>query len=234
MRTLSNTAVTGGEANSDEARESGAFLRQGLDIVFCSKSPRWKRPIDFFSSIILILALSPVMMVIGLLVKLTSRGPVLFLQYRAGLGGKPFVLYKFRSMYIDAEARKKELMQFNERNGPVFKMTDDPRVTPLGKWMRKWSLDELPQLFNVLLNDMSLVGPRPMTVEENDACRQWHRKRFDVPPGMTGLWQVLARHMCGFDEQVRIDIEYIGRHSFWLDLKILFMTIPEVISRRGK
>ena len=136
-------------------------------------------------------------------------------------------------MYINSEDRKKELMKFNERGGPVFKMTNDPRVTPFGKFLRKWSLDELPQLFNVLKSDISLVGPRPLPVEESYNCEWWQRKRLDVKPGITCLWQVSARHLSSFDEWARLDIEYVNNKSFWLDMKIIFMTIPAVLLRRG-
>jgi lipopolysaccharide/colanic/teichoic acid biosynthesis glycosyltransferase len=188
---------------------------------------------DIAGSLAAILFFGPLMLGVAIAVKLTSEGPIIFRQKRAGLGGKPFDFYKFRSMVVDAERHKRELARFNERTGPVFKMTNDPRVTPIGKFIRKWSLDELPQFFNVLKGDMSLVGPRPPTLDEVEEYEIWQGRRLEVKPGITCLWQVTARQDRDFERWVRLDIEYERRQSFLFDLKILFMTPFAVISRKG-
>lgn len=229
---MQDTAIQG-----DIIRPAAESLRAAIacdaSALFCRAVPVWKRTVDVLGALIGIIIAAPVMIPAALCIKCTSPGPILFRQQRTGLGGRPFTLYKFRSMYPDAEQRKRELMRFNERQGPVFKMTNDPRITPVGKFIRKWSIDELPQLFNVLFGDMSLVGPRPLPVEESNGCDQWHRRRLDVKPGVTCLWQVMSRDASSFDEWARLDIEYITRHSFLLDVRILVMTIPAVFSHRG-
>lgn len=201
--------------------------------LFAKPFPMWKRVLDLFGASTVLIAASPVMLAVAIAIKVTSRGPILFAQKRGGLGGKPFNLYKFRSMSVDAEARKAELMKFNERSGPVFKMTHDPRVTAIGRFIRKTSLDELPQLFNVLKGDMSLVGPRPLPKSEEKGYDHWHWRRLDVKPGLTCIWQVTCRHDKDFDRWVRLDLEYIEKHSLLLDLKLLFQTIPAVLAQRG-
>jgi exopolysaccharide biosynthesis polyprenyl glycosylphosphotransferase len=170
---------------------------------------------------------------LAILIKLTSRGPVLFQQVRVGKNGKRFILYKFRSMAADAEQRLKELQDLNECEGAVFKMKDDPRVTAIGKFMRKFSLDELPQFVNVLKGEMSLVGTRPPTVDEVSKYQKWHHRRISIRPGITGLWQVSGRNMItNFDEIVKLDLSYIDNWNIWLDIKIIFKTIAFVF-RRG-
>jgi exopolysaccharide biosynthesis polyprenyl glycosylphosphotransferase len=191
--------------------------------------------VDFFGALALVILLSPLLLVLAFLVKLTSRGPAFFRQQRSGLNGAPFTIYKFRTMATNAEQLKHELAAMNEMSGPVFKVTNDPRITPIGKWLRKWSLDELPQLFNVLRGEMSLVGPRPLPVDEvkrfNDLA---HRRRLSVKPGLTCLWQVKGRNkISDFKEWVRLDLEYIDNWSIWLDLKIILMTIPAVLRGTG-
>lgn len=201
--------------------------------------PSWqgvaKQLIDFVGSAILLVLLSPVFAIIALLIKLTSPGPVLFRQLRCGLNGKPFTMYKFRTMVTDAEQRKQELAVFNEMSGPVFKMTNDPRVIPVGRFLRKYSLDELPQLYNVLRGEMSLVGPRPLPVAEVKCFDELsHRRRLSVKPGLTGLWQISGRNkLADFKEWIRLDLEYIDNWSLWLDLKILLKTIPAVLRAEG-
>jgi lipopolysaccharide/colanic/teichoic acid biosynthesis glycosyltransferase len=175
------------------------------------------------------------MAVIALLIKCTSKGPVFFRQQRSGLNGAPFSIFKFRTMATNAEQLKHELASMNEMSGPVFKVTNDPRITPLGKWLRKFSLDELPQLFNVLHGEMSLVGPRPLPVDEvrrfNDLA---HRRRLSVKPGLTCLWQVQGRNQISdFKDWVRLDLEYIDNWSLWLDIKILLRTVPAVFIATG-
>jgi lipopolysaccharide/colanic/teichoic acid biosynthesis glycosyltransferase len=178
---------------------------------------------------------APVMLVIAILVKFTSPGPVFFRQQRSGLNGAPFEILKFRTMTSNAEQLKHELAAMNEMSGPVFKVTNDPRITPFGKWLRQWSLDELPQLFNVLQGEMSLVGPRPLPVDEvrrfSDLA---HRRRLSVKPGLTCLWQIKGRNkISDFQEWVRLDLEYIDNWSIWLDLKILLLTLPAVLRGTG-
>ena len=191
--------------------------------------------LDFFGTALLLVAAAVPMLVIALLVKLTSPGPVLFRQQRSGLNGTPFTIFKFRTMMSNAEQFKHELAAMNEMSGPVFKVTNDPRVTPIGKWLRKWSLDELPQLFNVLRGEMSLVGPRPLPVDEVKRFSDLaHRRRLSVKPGLTCLWQVKGRNkISDFKEWVRLDLEYIDNWSIWLDLSILLRTVPAVFSTSG-
>ena len=188
---------------------------------------------DVVGASVALVVFAPLMLIIAVAIKLTSAGPVLFLQERGGLRGKPFLLCKFRSMTADAEARKQELAPFNERTGPAFKMKDDPRVTPVGRLLRRASLDELPQFFNVLKGDMSLVGPRPLPIEEDQGYEQWHWRRLEAKPGITCLWQVFSRDDHDFDNWVRLDIQYIENMSFWLDVKLLLLTLPAVLSRKG-
>lgn len=201
--------------------------------LFARPFPLWKRAMDFGGALAGLIAFAPVMIAIAIAIKATSKGPVFFKQKRGGMGGKTFYLYKFRSMTTDAEARKADLLKFNERSGVAFKMKNDPRVTRIGKFIRKTSLDELPQLFNVLLGDMSIVGPRPLPVNEEDGYSVWHWRRLDVKPGLTCIWQVTSRHDRDFDRWVRLDLEYIRKLSFWLDVSLILRTIPAVLLQRG-
>ncbi|HTR42067.1 MAG TPA: sugar transferase, partial [Pseudomonadales bacterium] len=194
-----------------------------------------KTLLDFVGSFILLVLCSPLFLAIAILIKCTSRGPILFKQQRSGQNGKPFTLYKFRTMVTNAEQYKHELQAMNEMSGPVFKLTKDPRVTPVGKILRKYSLDELPQLWNVFLGEMSLVGPRPLPVDEvkrfSDVA---HRRRLSVKPGLTCLWQIGGRNkISDFKDWVRLDLEYIDNWSLWLDLKILLYTVPAVLRGTG-
>ena len=191
--------------------------------------------LDFTGALFLLLLAAPVMLTVALLIKITSPGPVFFRQQRSGLNGAPFTIYKFRTMMSNAEQLKHELAAMNEMTGPVFKVTNDPRVTPLGKWLRKFSLDEFPQLFNVLRGEMSLVGPRPLPVDEVKRFHDLaHRRRLSVKPGLTCLWQVKGRNeISDFKEWVRLDLEYIDNWSIWLDLQILLRTIPVVLVGTG-
>jgi len=192
-----------------------------------------KRPLDVVASLIGLVLLSPVFLVLAVLVKLDSPGPVFFKQLRVGKDGKEFEFYKFRSMVQDAEALKTKLMHLNELDGPVFKISDDPRITAFGRFLRRTSLDELPQLFNVLRGDMSLVGPRPPLPDEVANYESWQRQKLSVLPGITCLWQISGRNHIGFTEWMRLDIEYIRRQSFGVDLKILIRTLPAVLLRKG-
>lgn len=175
----------------------------------------------------------PIMLVAAIAVKLTSKGPVIFTQRRAGLGGRPFTIYKFRSMRAGAEEERADLTADSHLAGPAFKMDSDPRCTAVGRLMRRWSVDELPQLWNVLKGDMSLVGPRPLPCQESHDMSSWHRRRLLVTPGMTCIWQISGRSLVGFDDWIRMDIQYAESRSLWLDLRILAMTVPAVLSRIG-
>ena len=194
-----------------------------------------KQAIDFLGALIAILLFSPILCFCTIAIRLTSKGPVFFRQQRSGLNGNPFTMYKFRTMVTDAEQRKDELRAYNEMAGPVFKVTNDPRVTPIGQFLRKRSFDELPQLFNVLRGEMSLVGPRPLPVDETMQFDELaHRRRLSVKPGLTCLWQISGRNeVTDFKEWVRLDLEYIDNWSLWLDIKILLRTIPVVLGGEG-
>jgi exopolysaccharide biosynthesis polyprenyl glycosylphosphotransferase len=198
----------------------------GVDFVI-------KRSFDFVGASILLIVLSPVLAAIALAVKLTSRGPVLYLSRRPGIGGQPFDCLKFRTMQINAEQRQSQLELQNEASGPLFKIRRDPRLTPIGGFLRRFSLDELPQLLNVLGGEMSLVGPRPLPERDYERLEEWHRKRYMVLPGITGLWQVSGRAELDFDELVRLDFLYLERWSVFLDLSILLKTVPAVLMRKG-
>ena len=193
-----------------------------------------KRVVDVIVSFSLLFALAPILLSIAVLIKLTSPGPIFFVQTRMGNGKRPFQIFKFRTMVQNAETLMSQLEHLNETQGPTFKLRDDPRVTPIGRFLRKTSLDELPQLINVLIGDMSLVGPRPLPLRDYQGFSQdWHRKRFSVKPGITCLWQIMGRSTIGFDEWMALDIRYIDQWSVWLDIKILFRTIPAVIRGSG-
>lgn len=176
---------------------------------------------------------APLFLLIALAIRLDSPGPVLFRQMRVGLRRRPFGMYKFRSMHVGAEEQQDMLADLNEADGPVFKIRDDPRLTRVGRLLRRLSLDELPQLVNVLRGEMSLVGPRPPIPAEVEKYQEWHKKRLEAPPGMTGLWQVSGRSRLPFDEMVLLDIYYIENWSLWMDLKILLRTIPKVLLGEG-
>jgi exopolysaccharide biosynthesis polyprenyl glycosylphosphotransferase len=192
-----------------------------------------KRSFDFVGAILLLLVLSPLLAAIALAVSLSSRGPVIYRSIRPGIGGMPFSCFKFRTMRSDAEQVQADLESLNEASGPLFKIRADPRLTPVGRWLRRYSLDELPQLVNVVLGQMSLVGPRPLPQRDFDQLEEWHKKRYLVLPGMTGLWQVSGRAELDFDDLVRLDFLYLERWSVGLDLTILLKTIPAVLARRG-
>jgi exopolysaccharide biosynthesis polyprenyl glycosylphosphotransferase len=194
-----------------------------------------KRPFDLVGAALVLILLSWFYALIAIIIKFTSPGPVLFRQQRSGLNGRPFTIYKFRTMTTDAEARKHELAGRNEMRGPVFKVTNDPRVTPIGRFLRKYSIDEFPQFFNVLRGEMSLVGPRPLPVDEVKRFDDFsHRRRLSVKPGLTCTWQISGRsNVIDFKDWVRLDLEYIDNWSLWLDMKILFRTVPAVLAGVG-
>ena len=167
-------------------------------------------------------------------IRIADRKPALFGQTRIGLHGRPFLMYKFRSMVMDAEERLHEVKHLNERSHVAFKATNDPRITPIGRWLRRTSIDELPQLWNVLMGSMSLVGPRPPLPAEVARYDIWHRRRLSMKPGITGLWQVEARNEADFDAWVEHDLVYIDGWSLWLDLKILVKTVPALLAHSGR
>lgn len=211
----------------------------GLPLLTFTTTPKnellllLRRVFDLIGSFALILILSPVLLLIILLIRFDSPGPAIYRQIRSGLNGRRFTFYKFRSMGQGAGAKREELGAFNLMTGPVFKMKNDPRVTRVGRFLRKTSLDELPQLFNVLRGDMSFVGPRPPIPEEVEKYEGWQRRRLSMKPGITGLWQVSGRNQIDFDQWMKLDLEYIDNWSLWLDFKILLKTIPAVIFGRG-
>jgi lipopolysaccharide/colanic/teichoic acid biosynthesis glycosyltransferase len=201
--------------------ERGLYLRSG------------KRVLDVVGALTGLLLASPLLLITAILIKLESRGPVLYKSIRIGRGARPFTFYKLRSMVDGADQRRHTLSHLNETDGPVFKMTRDPRVTRIGRLLRITSLDEIPQLWNVLRGEMSLVGPRPPIAEEVVQYEPWQLRRLDVLPGITCLWQISGRSRIGFQEWMRLDLEYIKHRSLWLDLKIIVRTIPAVLSREG-
>lgn len=194
-----------------------------------------KQAIDYIGAVLLMVLCIPLFLFCALLVRFTSRGPVIFKHPRAGLNGRPFIMYKFRTMHDGAEKNRDDLAVHNEMRGPVFKIANDPRITRAGRFMRRHSLDELPQLWNVLRGEMSLVGPRPLPVFEIDQITEnQQRRRLSVKPGLTCLWQIRGRNeISSFDEWVRLDLEYIDQWSLWLDIKILFATVPVALFGRG-
>ncbi len=194
-----------------------------------------KRAIDICISSLLLVLLAPVFVALGVGVKLSSRGPVLYKWKVVGLGGRPFTGYKFRSMYADADLTKARLESLNEMHGPVFKLRNDPRITGFGAWIRRYSLDELPQIYNVLKGDMSLVGPRPPLVTEYERFTDFQKLKLMVKPGITCLWQVNGRNnITNFDDWVRLDLEYIRTWSLWLDFKILLKTLAVALAGTGR
>lgn len=238
----------------EEIDDSGK--RNGLNSVFDpepsppkasrKQNPFVKRCIDIGGSLLALMIFSPLFIAIAVAVKTTSKGPVIFRQTRVGMHGQPFTFLKFRSMYIDREENPhfdyvKQFINCKPEDSPVankeksvYKLTDDPRITPVGRWIRKTSLDELPQLINVLRGEMSLVGPRPPLPYEFDLYDTWHKRRLrQVKPGITGLWQVHGRSSTTFDEMVRLDLRYVAERSLWLDIKILLKTPMAVISCKG-
>jgi len=199
---------------------------EGVDYVL-------KRSFDFVASSALLVLLSPVLIGSAALVKLSSRGPVLYRCLRPGVGGQPFECLKFRTMVSNADQLQAELEEANEATGALFKIKDDPRMTSVGRFLRRFSLDELPQLLNVVRGDMSLVGPRPLPARDFERLEEWHKKRYLVLPGVTGLWQVSGRADLDFDDMVRLDFLYLERWSVFLDITVLLKTIPAILRGRG-
>ncbi len=206
--------------------ELGSPVFEGIDFAL-------KRTFDIVGATLLLLLLSPLLLAIVLAVRVSSRGPIVFRSTRRGIGQRPFQCLKFRTMHTDAEYRQADLEELNEASGALFKIREDPRLTPVGRLLRRFSMDELPQLVNVLRGEMSLVGPRPLPERDYEMLEDWHRKRYLVLPGITGLWQVSGRSELDFDDLVHLDFIYLERWSLALDLTILLKTIPAVLSQRG-
>jgi len=220
-------ASSNGESKPRKSPSSSGepFLAQSV--------PRWKRSLDIAGSLFGLTVSAPIILAAGLAIKASSKGPVFFCQEREGIGGKRFRMWKLRTMCVDAEARKEDLLQFSEQDGPAFKLSKDPRTTTVGRILRFTSIDELPQFFNVLIGDMSLVGPRPLPTKESTACENWQRRRLTVMPGMTCTWQVSERGNVEFDEWVRMDIRYAEKRSLLQDVKLLVWTLPSLLLNKG-
>ncbi|MEM9352746.1 MAG: sugar transferase [Planctomycetota bacterium] len=220
-------------ATHDEAAAHDGSAVHPMEPLLAAAHPRWKRAVDIAGSAGLIVLSAPLLAAVAVLVKAESPGPVFFVQPRTGHRGRTFRMFKFRSMRQGADAEKAALRSLSEQDGPAFKLTDDPRVTRVGRVLRSTSIDELPQLWNVLRGEMSLVGPRPLPVDEAEGCNTWQRRRLDVVPGLTCIWQVRGRSSVTFAQWVRMDLEYVRSMSLWNDVKILLQTVPSVISRKG-
>lgn len=217
----------------DTAGRWSPLVCGSLQPLFALPTPLGKRAIDVLSAALGLLILLPFLLLVAVLIRCTSAGPIFFKQRRSGLGGVPFDIYKFRTMVVNAERHQALLKHLNEQDGPAFKMKHDPRVTGLGRLLRFTCIDELPQLWNVLRGEMSLVGPRPLPCEESDACRWWQRRRLDVLPGLTCTWQARGRSMVSFNEWMRMDLDYVRRRSLALDFQIVLGTISFLISRNA-
>lgn len=194
--------------------------------------PLWKRMLDIAAASFGLLLSSPFIVLAAIMIRLTSRGPAFFAQQRIGYLGKPFCIYKLRTMVVNAEDLKGELLERNERDGPAFKMRNDPRITPVGRLLRSTGLDELPQLWNVLIGDMSIVGPRPLPVSEAEQCEPWQRARMNTKPGLTCYWQLAKSRKMSFTEWMRLDMRYARARNLWLDFKLIVSTFSAVILGR--
>ena len=222
-----SSTIAGTRALPQGAEKSDEFER-----LFLGPTPAWKSALDIVGAALGLVVFSPVMLLAAAAVKLTSAGPVIFRQPRVGRDGQLFTFYKFRTMHVGAGEHKSRLLSCNEQTGPAFKMKSDPRVTPVGRVLRRTSIDEIPQLWNVLKRDMSLVGPRPPTLDEVQEYERWHHRRLDLTPGVTGIWQVSGRSQIGFTEWVRMDIRYAEARSFLLDLNSLCLN-PAIHAATG-
>ena len=192
-----------------------------------------KRLMDVVCSLAALVLLSPLFLITAIAIKREDQGPVIFAQDRTGKNGKVFRMYKFRSMYVDAEKRRNELLAQNEADGPLFKIAEDPRITKVGRFIRKTSIDELPQLVNILKGEMSFVGPRPLVTYEQNQCNEYQAQRLLVKPGLTCIWQVSGRSDTKFDELIEMDLEYIRNRSLWLDIKLILKTVVVVFTHKG-
>lgn len=229
--------------NEESRRRDGKPSRDGqtvqtgsvatTELLFCQRTPMWKRTADVMVALLGLIVTAPVMAAIAVAVKATSRGPVFYVQEREGLGGRRFPMIKFRTMRVNADRHQAALRARSVQDGPAFKMRRDPRTTWIGRLLRVTSLDELPQLWNVLRGDMSLVGPRPLPTAESQECQPWQRQRLAVVPGMTCVWQVRGRNTVSFDEWMRMDLQYVRRRSPWYDAFLLLRTAPALVFSRG-
>ena len=217
----------------DQPDDSTANQQRPDEELFVKRLPWWKRGLDISGAAMALLITSPLMLIVAVAIKLSSPGPVFFLQKRTGLAGRIFTIYKFRTMRTDAEELKASLRAISEQDGPAFKLKNDPRVTPLGKYLRRTCIDEIPQFWNVLRGEMSLVGPRPLPCEESDRCDAWQRRRLTVTPGLTCIWQVSGGMRIPFIEWMRMDIRYTRTLGLWNDLKLLWATFWAVILHRA-
>ncbi|MEM6689055.1 MAG: sugar transferase [Planctomycetota bacterium] len=220
---------------SDRSSDSDSSTLQRRHLPKHSVGKRLaKRSLDISGALIGLIAFSPMLAVAICLIRRQDGQPAIFKQRREGLDGKPFTIYKLRTMVADAEATQHELRALSHRDGPAFKISNDPRVTPIGDWLRRTCVDELPQLWNVLKGDMSLVGPRPLPWDESRACSQWQRRRLDVKPGMTCYWQVNKESVQAFDDWMRLDLRYVERFNLWEDLRLIARTVLVPLMGRGK
>lgn len=210
-----------------------AIVMEPLENLFVFPHPLWKRAIDVIGSVCGLVFLSPLLLTVAALIKMTSPGPAMFKQLREGHGGKLFTIYKFRTMRVGADAEKATLQAQSEQDGPAFKMTHDPRITPIGSFLRKTCIDELPQLWNVVKGDMTLVGPRPLDYRESEKIARWGRRRMHVMPGLTCIWQVHGKSKVSFNEWMRMDIRYSQRVGFWSDIKLVLETLKQVLLRKA-
>lgn len=213
---------------------SNADSVSNFESLTLMKMPLWKRALDIVGASVGIVLFSPLIATAAVAVQLTSQGGAFFLQEREGFGGRRFKMYKLRTMVDNAERLKSKLQHKSEQDGPAFKMASDPRITLVGRILRKSSIDELPQLFNVLKGEMSLVGPRPLPIEESLACKPWQRQRLSVTPGVTCIWQIYGRNSVPFDDWIRMDLEYASKRSLWLDLKLVAITAPSMVRSKGR
>ncbi len=218
-------------------RNIPAVSRAPVYVIFPGKTRHayafFKRIFDIVLSVLALIVLSPVFLVTAIAIKRDSKGPAFYSQLRAGKDGKPFKMYKFRSMCVDADEMLKDLQHLNEKDGPVFKISKDPRVTKVGRVIRSKSIDELPQLINILKGNMSIVGPRPPLMNEVEQYTPYQMHRLDVKPGLTCYWQIGGRSDLGFNEWVKLDLKYIRERSLWTDFKMVIKTVPAVLFGRG-
>lgn len=237
VNTKLNVSTANVHINADLLRKNRAKedVARGLKINLQSKPVYrfFKRTFDIVASLLGMILLFPVLLAVGLIIKISDKGPIFFAQNRTGKDGKVFKMYKFRSMYVDAEKRRHELLDKNEADGPLFKIAKDPRVTKIGAFIRKTSIDELPQLFNCFIGNMSIVGPRPLVTYEQEQCTEYQAQRLLVKPGITCFWQVSGRSDLNFDELIELDLKYIKERSFLTDIKLIFRTFSAVFKSKG-
>jgi len=233
LQAVKTADAPGLDRGAGEAARDAQPLIAGLSVDGGFYHRHGKRLLDIIGALVALIVFAPLFPIVALAIVLTSRGSVFYRSIRLGRGGRPFVFFKLRSMVDGAHESRKYMLHLNEVDGPIFKISNDPRITRVGRFLRRSSIDEMPQFWNVLKGDMSLVGPRPPIPEEVEKYEPWQRRRLDVKPGITCLWQISGRSKLGFDEWMRLDIQYIRHRSFLLDVKILLRTLPAVLSRDG-